>query len=255
MSAISARAARRPAGQQRPDRGEVDADRGTGGTCQLDRPSAGQPERLAEERVDRQVERVGAREPGRAQVVRRRAGRPRRGRRRSCVRRRARRRPRSGRSARPATRDTRAVTPSARTASTSARPAASRPTAAMSVDRAPSRPSQRAVLAAEPPWTSETRPGTSVPDSQRRGPARGRRRASGRRGRRSARGPGGRRAPAGRGAAGAVGRDASVGRTCRAPGTWHGRHPRRIAGPTTTMARPTSGRTSPTLETDRRSPR
>ena len=34
--------------------------------------------------------------------------------------------------------------------------------------RAPSRPSQRAVFAAEPPWTSATRPGTSVPGSSGR---------------------------------------------------------------------------------------
>ena len=56
---------------------------------------------------------------------------------------------------------TRGVTPSARIVSTSARPAASRPTAPISVVRAPSRPSQRAVFAAEPPG-----------DQARRGPGR-----------------------------------------------------------------------------------
>ena len=64
------------------------------------------------------------------------------------------------------------LTPSSLTASTRARPAGSRPTAATSVVRAPSRASQRAVLAADPPWTSDTRPGTSVPRSSGRAGAR-----------------------------------------------------------------------------------
>ena len=71
MSAISWRAARRPAGEQRADRREIDAHRRAGATGQLDGASPGQPERLAQERIDRQVERVGALEPGGAQVVRR----------------------------------------------------------------------------------------------------------------------------------------------------------------------------------------
>ena len=32
----------------------------------------------------------------------------------------------------------------------------------MRLDRTPRRPNQRAVVAAEPPWTNMTRPGTSV---------------------------------------------------------------------------------------------
>src|SRR5829696_4784667 len=65
----------------------------------------------------------------------------------------------------PGTRTARAITPSVRRESTSARPAASRPTAVMRLERAPRRASHRAVFAAEPPWTSATRPGTSVPDA------------------------------------------------------------------------------------------
>ena len=85
-------------------------------------------------------------------------------------------------------------------ASTRARPAASRPTAAMSDERAPRRPSQRAAFAAEPPWARKTRPGTSVAVLERvgrsrttsttrspsttirAGPVAARRRAAGRRG-------------------------------------------------------------------------
>ena len=58
-------------GEQRPDRGEVDADDRARRARQLDRAAAGLPERLAEQRVDRQVEGVGAVEPRRPQVVRR----------------------------------------------------------------------------------------------------------------------------------------------------------------------------------------
>src|SRR5829696_7067629 len=65
----------------------------------------------------------------------------------------------------PGTRTARAITPSVRRESTSARPAASRPTAVMRLERAPRRASHRVVFAAEPPWTSATRPGTSVPDA------------------------------------------------------------------------------------------
>ena len=65
----------------------------------------------------------------------------------------------------PATRTTRIVTPSASSALTRARPAASRPTAAMRLLRAPSRASQRAVVAADPPCTIETWPTTSVPSA------------------------------------------------------------------------------------------
>ena len=92
-------------------------------------------------------------------------------------------------------RETRGRTPSVRTASTSARPTASRPTAAISVERAPSRPSQRAVVAADPPWTSATRPGTSVRGFER--PRRGQDDVEhrGRRARRSGSGRGGRTCP------------------------------------------------------------
>ena len=55
------------------------------------------------------------------------------------------------------------MTPSRSSVSTSARPTPSRPTAQMSWTRVPRRPSQRAALAAEPPWRSITRPDTSVP--------------------------------------------------------------------------------------------
>ena len=68
----------------------------------------------------------------------------------------------------PAMRTTRGVTPSALMTSTRARPAASRPTAAISDERAPRRPSQRAAVAAEPPWARKTRPGTSEPCSSAR---------------------------------------------------------------------------------------
>ena len=61
----------------------------------------------------------------------------------------------------------RTVTPAPRSAATRLRPGPSRPTAQTSVQRTPSRASQRAVVAAEPPWWSRTTPGTSVPCSQR----------------------------------------------------------------------------------------
>ena len=58
------------AGQQRPDRGEVDADRHARVARELDRPPAGRSERLAEQRVCRQVERVRALEPRGPEVAR-----------------------------------------------------------------------------------------------------------------------------------------------------------------------------------------
>ena len=159
-----------PAGQQRADRGEIDADRRARprGRARSPRRPA-RLERLVEQRIDRQVHGVGAREPGRLEV-----GRPELQRRgavlaRTSARRRARRGRRSVPVRAPATRTTRGVDAIARGAP---RPAPglprSRPTAATSDDRAPSRPSQRAVVAADPPWASPTRPGTSVPCSSGR---------------------------------------------------------------------------------------
>ena len=57
------------AGKQRTDRREINADGRAGPTGEIHGASAGQPERLAQERIDRQVECVGAVEPGRTQVV------------------------------------------------------------------------------------------------------------------------------------------------------------------------------------------
>ena len=128
------------------------------------RAPAGRAERLAEQRIGRQVQQVRGEEPVRrggrpARAHRRRPGPPRRSARRSVA-------DQHGDPARPPARRPRTArtrTPSPRMSSSSARPAASRPTAVMSTDRAPSRASQRAVVAAEPPWRTETRPGTSVP--------------------------------------------------------------------------------------------
>ena len=152
--------------EERPDRGQVDADGSARGPPELDRPPAGVAQRNAEQRVDRQVHGGGPREPVRPAGRPAPAGPRRRGRPRTSAGRRAPRRPRSGPSARRRPATIRGVTPSTRRASTSARPAASRPTAEMRLDRAPRRASQRAVFAADPPWTRVTRPGTSVPLSR-----------------------------------------------------------------------------------------
>ena len=65
----------------------------------------------------------------------------------------------------PVTRTARIVTPSDSSALTSALPALSRPIAAMKLLWAPTRASQRAVVAADPPCTIMTRPVTSVPSA------------------------------------------------------------------------------------------
>jgi hypothetical protein len=56
-------------GQQRPDRREVDGDERISLPCQLDRPGAGSPERVAEERVRREVDQLDAVEPLGMEVV------------------------------------------------------------------------------------------------------------------------------------------------------------------------------------------
>ena len=187
ISAISDRAARRPWASSGPIEARSTLTIAPAARARLDRLD-GRPGPAARRAANRPA--GGARRRPRnhagSQVVGVAAGRPLRDPRRSSARRRAPRAPRSARSARPRPGSTRSVTLSARTASTSARPAASRPTAAIRVDRAPSRPSQRAVFAADPPWTSATRPGTSVPASSGRAGA-GPHRASGRPARRSAR--------------------------------------------------------------------
>ena len=108
-------------GEQRPDRGEVDAHRGPGGTTQRDGPPAGPSEWLAEERVDRQVDDPGVAEPVLVQVVGAQpvGGAP-VGHETAFAAGRHDHPDPSGRL--PATRTTRGVTPSDRTASTSARP-------------------------------------------------------------------------------------------------------------------------------------
>ncbi len=64
--------ARRPAtaSEQRADRREVEADRSSCRTTELDRPSAAVAERLIEERIERQVNGIRAGEPRRLQVGR-----------------------------------------------------------------------------------------------------------------------------------------------------------------------------------------
>ena len=63
------RTGRAPAGgEQRADRCKVHADRGVGCPRELDRAPAGEPERRPEERVDGNVDRIRALEPGRSQV-------------------------------------------------------------------------------------------------------------------------------------------------------------------------------------------
>ena len=183
-SSIRARAARRP----RESKGPIDA-RSTLTTAfapraSLDPPAPRQAQRLVDERIQRQVERVSSGEPRRLEIAWLELERS----------------PSVGDEGplavgvtrtpilpvrAPATRTTRGVTPSLRTASTSALPAASRPIAATSDDRAPSRPSQRAAVAADPPWAKKTRPGTSVPCSSDRSDL-ARRRRRDRRGPRSA---------------------------------------------------------------------
>ncbi len=58
------------AGQERPDRCQVEADQGAGGPGQVDGLAARQPERLAEQRVRGQVEQPGVLEPVGPQVAR-----------------------------------------------------------------------------------------------------------------------------------------------------------------------------------------
>ena len=57
-------------GHQRADRGEVEADRRPGRPGQADRLAAGRAERLAQERIGRQVQQVGPVEPGRIEIAR-----------------------------------------------------------------------------------------------------------------------------------------------------------------------------------------
>ena len=228
----AARAARRPSASSGPTDDRSRLTQRARGPGELDRPPPGQAERLAEQRVGRQVEQVDA--------ERRRArGRP--AARRSAARaigdeapapRRAPRRPRCGRSA-PRRRGSRGrARHRPRAAATSARPSGSRPTAQTSVVRAPSRASQRAVVAAEPPWRSATRPGTSVPISS--GAARGEHdieHRGRRRRRRAALGP----RPPRRGRAG-------TRQVRRVEGSGHGR---RIAALVPTMAGPRRNPRSP----------
>ena len=174
-------------GQQRPDRREVQADASPRRPGQLDRPPAGQPERLAEQRIRRQVDEVGAGEPRRARgrPARARSAAPRSATKRPLPARRdedpdpagprARRRARRGRD------------PVASSASTQRPPAArrARPRRPASV-RAPSR--------AEPAGRGRRRAALAQRDAARHvgarsragGRARGRHRARGRRRRRSA---------------------------------------------------------------------
>ena len=85
-SARRAWAAFCPAASNGPARGEIDADRRAVHPGELGRPSAGRTERLAQQRVGRQVQHVDAAEPGRLEVARA-TGRPRRrGRRRTSAR-------------------------------------------------------------------------------------------------------------------------------------------------------------------------
>ena len=145
--------------QERADRRQVEADERATRPARA-RSRDGRPRRAAGRAASR-PERGGRRSrrtrPGRD--PRDGAGRRRHGRPRTTAPRRARPRHRSARVRTPATRTARTRTLSARTASTSARPAASRPTAVTSVAFAPSRPSQRAVVAADPPCTNDTEPG------------------------------------------------------------------------------------------------
>ena len=72
--------------EQRADAGEVDADRWRPPAAQVDRPAPGEAQGLAEQRVDRQVDGVGARNQAGLEVGRGRAGRRRRGPRRTSAR-------------------------------------------------------------------------------------------------------------------------------------------------------------------------
>ena len=100
-SPISARAARRPPASSGPIEARSMLTRSApAARAELDRPPAGLAERLAEQRVDRQVDGVGPGEPVRPAGRPAPAGPRRRGRRRTSARRRAPRRRRSGRSAR-----------------------------------------------------------------------------------------------------------------------------------------------------------
>ena len=132
------------------------------------RGHAGQPQRLVQQRVGGQVENVGAGGPA---LGLRSSGRSRSAAPRSWTNERS--PPGSTRTpmrpvGAPATRTARTWTPSPVTAATSARPTGSRPMAQTRLLRAPSLPSQRAVVVALPPWRRRTRPGTSVPRSSAR---------------------------------------------------------------------------------------
>ena len=198
--------------------------------CQLDRAAAGQPERLAEQRVDRQMDGVRSREPGGSQVARReQVGR-------AAVGHEAALAAGCDDDADPAgpcagaTRHTggHAIGPDRLDEGPPRRVATDR--------RDQRRSAPRAGRASEPCWPP-SRPARArrVPArpsrTRARGPAQAPHRASGRRGRRSVRDR--RRSivrPARVGPVRSAGTPRS-GRTCRAPGSWQGRHPRRIAGP------------------------
>ena len=178
----SSSAASRPLREERGGGRQVDADPRARVPGERDRREPASPERVVEQRVGREVEGVGAAEPGRAEVP----GRSLRAAPRSVTNERwplpstttPMRPVRS-----PATRTARTVTPSPVSAATRTRPVASRPTAQISVLRAPILPSQRAAVAADPPCRSWTLPVTSLP-ARARGRGRRPRRARGRRARR-----------------------------------------------------------------------
>ena len=158
---------RRPAaGEERRRRGEVHRHEGAIVPGERDRPRRGLPERRPKERVARQVEDPGAAEPRRSEVVRpQEVRRPAIGH-EAALARGVDDHPDAGRAG--CGRPRRAYRhPVGAERGQGARPGPSRPTAQTSVLRMPSRASQRAVLAADPPWWSRTTPGTSVPVLQR----------------------------------------------------------------------------------------
>ena len=155
-------------GQQWPHGRQVDGHERISLPCQLDRASARSPQRVAEQRVCRQVDQLDAVEPLGTEVVRGSGDRRRRGPPRTSARRRRPRARRSDRFARRPRASPGRCTPSRSSCWTSDRPAPSRPTAQTSWVLTPRRASQRAVFAADPPWRSRTRPGTSVPRSSGR---------------------------------------------------------------------------------------
>ncbi len=169
-SSIRARAARLPPASKRADRGQVDADGRSGGPPSWSADDRRRPGAPGGSRSAGGVRPPRQTMPPAARLGLRSSAAP-----RSWTKLRsppgATRTPiRPVRA--PAIRATWEVTPSDRTAVTSERPVASRPTAAIRIARAPSLATHRAVLAAEPPCTSATRPGTSLPACSGRAGAR-----------------------------------------------------------------------------------